>query len=293
MKVTKLTGCGTALITPFDIGLNVDFEVYRSLVKRQVEAGVHFLVPLGTTSESPCLSEEEKMALLGITADEVNGRVPIIAGVGSNSTEHVIKNIHDYEKLGADGYMVVTPYYNKPTQEGLYTHFKDIAECTDKPIVMYNVPSRTGTNMLAETTLRLAEIKNIIAVKEASSDYNQINEIIRKAPEGFTVISGNDIETLPLCVSGATGVISVVSNVVPGDMAELMNFILKGNYDEARKLHQKLTPMFNNCFIESNPIPAKAAMHELGLIENVLRPPLYPATDKTKQIMKETLLALN
>lgn len=293
MKITKLTGCGTALITPFDIGFNIDFECYRSLVRRQVESGVHFLVPLGTTAETPCLNEEEKLALLGVTIDEVNGRLPIIVGVGSNSTEQVIENIRDYEKLNPDGYMVVTPYYNKPTQEGLYTHFSAIAHCTDKPIVMYNVPSRTGTNMLAETTLRLAEIKNIIAVKEASSDYTQINEIIRQAPEGFSVISGNDIETLPLCVSGATGVISVVSNVVPGDMAELMKAISGGKWEEARKLHQKLTPMFNNCFIESNPIPAKAAMKELGLIENVLRPPLYPCTDKTMQIMKETLLALN
>jgi 4-hydroxy-tetrahydrodipicolinate synthase len=293
MKITKLTGCGTALVTPFDIGFNIDFDGYRRLVRRQIDCGVHFLVPLGTTAETPCLNEEEKLALLGVTIDEVNGRVPVIAGVGTNNTEQVITKIIDYEKLNPDGYMVVTPYYNKPTQQGLYIHFSAIAHCTDKPIVMYNVPSRTGTNMTAETTLRLAEIKNIIAVKEASSDYTQINEIIRNAPEGFSVISGNDIETLPLCVSGAVGVISVVSNVVPGDMTELMKAISGGKWDEARKLHQKLTPMFNNCFIESNPIPAKAAMHELGLIENVLRPPLYPATDKTMQIMKETLLALN
>jgi 4-hydroxy-tetrahydrodipicolinate synthase len=280
-------------VTPFDIGYNIDFDCYRNLVKRQIESGIHFLVPLGTTAETPCLNEEEKLALLGVTIDEANGRVPVIVGVGTNNTEQVITKIIDYEKLNPDGYMVVTPYYNKPTQEGLYIHFKAIAHCTDKPIVMYNVPSRTGTNMLAETTLRLAEIENIIAVKEASSDYTQINEIIRNAPDGFTVISGNDIETLPLCVSGATGVISVVSNVVPGDMAELMKAISGGKWDEARLLHQKLTPMFNNCFMESNPIPAKSAMNELGLIDNVLRPPLYCATAKTKQIMKETLLALN
>ena len=293
MKVTKLSGVGTALITPFDIGYNIDFDCYRRLIKRQVEAGVHFLVPLGTTAETPCLNEEEKLAILGVTIDEVDGRVPVIAGVGTNNTEQVITKIIDYEKLNPDGYMVVTPYYNKPTQQGLYTHFSAIAHCTDKPIVMYNVPSRTGTNMTAETTLRLAEINNIIAVKEASSDYTQINEIIRNAPDGFSVISGNDIETLPLCVSGATGVISVVSNVVPGDMAQLMKQIAGGKWDDARNLHHKLTPMFNNCFIESNPIPAKAAMNELGLIENVLRPPLYHATERTVQIMKETLLALN
>ncbi|HLT25017.1 MAG TPA: 4-hydroxy-tetrahydrodipicolinate synthase [Ignavibacteria bacterium] len=293
MKITKLTGCGTALITPFTMSYNIDFDCYRKLVKRQIESGIHFLVPLGTTAETPCLNAEEKLALLGVTIDEVNGRIPVIAGIGSNNTEEVITRVIDYDKLAPDGYMVVTPYYNKPTQQGLYTHFSAIAHCTDKPIVMYNVPSRTGTNMTAETTLRLAENSNIIAVKEASSDYTQINEIIRNAPDGFSVISGNDIETLPLCVSGAVGVISVVSNVVPGDMAELMKAISSGRWDEAKKLHQKLTPMFNNCFIESNPIPAKAAMCELGLIENVLRPPLYTATDKTKQIMKETLLALN
>lgn len=292
MKLKDIKGVGTALVTPFNIDFNVDYTAYRKLVRRQIDSGVHFLVPLGTTGETPCLDELEKLKILETCVKEAAGKVPVIAGAGSNNTAKVIQDIKTFETTGVDGFLIVTPYYNKPTQQGLYIHFKDIAESTDKPIIMYNVPSRTGTNMTAETTLKLAEIKNIIATKEASSDYTQISEVIRNAPEGFTVLSGNDIETLALCVTGAKGVISVASNLCPVEVSDLMNAILESNYTLARELHHKLTPLFNNCFVESNPIPVKAGMAELGLLQNILRPPLYPSTEKTINIMRETISKL-
>jgi 4-hydroxy-tetrahydrodipicolinate synthase len=288
----SIHGVGTALVTPFNIEFNVDYNAYRRLVRRQIDSGTHFLVPLGTTGETPCLDELEKLKILEICVQEAAGKVPVIAGAGSNNTAKVIQDIKTFETTGVDGFLIVTPYYNKPTQQGLCIHFKEIAESTDKPIIMYNVPSRTGTNMTAETTLKLAEVKNIIATKEASSDYTQISEVIRNAPEGFTVLSGNDIETLALCVTGAQGVISVASNLCPVEVADLMNAILEGNYTLARELHHKLTPLFNNCFVESNPIPVKAGMAGLGLLENILRPPLYSATQKTINIMSETISKL-
>ena len=291
--MVEIKGCGTALVTPFGKNLDVDFVAFRKLVRRQIAGGIHFLVPLGTTGETPCLEENEKIHLLEITVEETGGRIPVVTGAGSNNTKEVIRNMHVLGKTGVDAFLIVTPYYNKPTQSGLYNHFKAVAESTDKPVIMYNVPGRTSVNMTAETCLKLAEIKNIIATKEASSNYGQISEIIRNAPKGFSVLSGNDDETLSLCATGAGGVVSVASNIAPELLSGFANKLLEGNFDEAAGLHHKLTPLFKNCFVESNPIPVKSALHRMGLIENVLRPPLYASEKKTDEIMEKTLKDLN
>lgn len=284
-------GCGTALVTPFRDG-KVDYGTFASLVDRQVEAGVHFLVPLGTTGETPCLEESEKERILEITMEH-RKNLPVVVGGGSNSLLHTTESIRLLEKYSPDAYLIVVPYYNKPTQKGLYEYFKAVAGCTDKAIVLYNVPGRTGLNMTAETTLRLAEIPNIVAVKEASGNYAQISEIIRNAPEGFNVLSGNDDETLSLMATGAKGIISVASNVVPAEMAALAEALLDGDMAEARRIHYRLSPLFRNCFIESNPIPVKSAMALMGLIENELRLPLVPASEHTEAVLKATLKELD
>lgn len=288
----EITGCGTALVTPFKIDLNVDIEGFRKLVKRQINGGIHFLVPLGTTGETPCLDLSERMSVLEITVDESQNKVPVIAGAGSNNTAEAIRLISEYEKVGVDGFLIVTPYYNKPTQDGLYTHFKAIAQSTEKPIVMYNVPSRTGCNMNAETTLKLSEIQNIVGIKEASSNYIQISEIIRNASDDFSVISGNDIETLSICATGGKGVISVASNVAPKEMSSFVNMLMNEDYERSRMMHFRLTELFINLFMESNPIPAKAALSEMGYIENILRPPLYKPTKQTINAMKAIISEL-
>lgn len=284
-------GCGTALVTPFRDG-KVDYGTFASLVDRQVEAGVHFLVPLGTTGETPCLEESEKERILEITMEH-RKNLPVVVGGGSNSLLHTTESIRLLEKYSPDAYLIVVPYYNKPTQKGLYEYFKAVAGSTDKAIVLYNVPGRTGLNMTAETTLRLAEIPNIVAVKEASGNYAQISEIIRNAPEGFNVLSGNDDETLSLMATGAKGIISVASNIVPGEMAALAEALLDGDMAEARRIHHRLSPLFRNCFIESNPIPVKSAMALMGLIENELRLPLVPASEHAEAVLKATLKELD
>lgn len=291
MDRLDLHGCGTALVTPFRDG-KVDYGTFASLVDRQVEAGVHFLVPLGTTGETPCLEESEKERILEITMEH-RKNLPVVVGGGSNSLLHTTESIRRLEKYSPDAYLIVVPYYNKPTQKGLYEYFKAVAGSTDKAIVLYNVPGRTGLNMTAETTLRLAEIPNIVAVKEASGNYAQISEIIRNAPEGFNVLSGNDDETLSLMATGAKGIISVASNIVPAEMAALAEALLDGDMAEARRIHHRLSPLFRNCFIESNPIPVKSAMALMGLIENELRLPLVPASEHTEAVLKATLKELD
>ena len=291
MNRLLLTGCGTALLTPFKNN-EVDYQAFAASVERQVESGINFLVPLGSTAETPCLDDEERINLLECCRKHAHG-LPLVVGAGTNSFVHTVKNMKLLDSHGVDAFLIVVPYYNKPTQEGLYQHFKEIAQSTSKDIVLYNVPGRTGVNLATETTLRLAEIDNIIAIKEASSNYQQISEIICNAPAGFTVLSGNDNETLSLIASGAHGVISVASNIVPSLMMELVNAIRNGNLIKARNLHFKLMPLFKNCFIESNPIPAKAAMHALGLMDNSLRSPLTPASESTYQLMVQTLKDLN
>lgn len=288
MKNLYLSGCGTAMLTPFKDGY-VDYEAFAALTDRQIEAGMHFLVPLGTTGETPCLTDEEKIKILVTVKEHAAGR-PVMVGVGTNNPLATIANIRQLEPYGADAFLVVVPFYNKPTQEGQYQYFKAICESTDKPVVIYNVPGRTGVNMTAETTLCLAEdFGNIVAVKEASSNYKQISEIIRNRPEGFSVLSGNDDETLSLMATGADGIISVASNIAPREMVLLTEAMKRGDLATARELHYRLMPLFSACFVESNPIPGKAAMAQLGLMRNELRLPLLPASAKTEALMKDVL----
>jgi 4-hydroxy-tetrahydrodipicolinate synthase len=287
-----LRGCGTALATPFRNG-EVDFDAYRNLVRRQAKAGIHFLVPLGSTAETPCLSDDEKVRLLQITREEFSGK-PIVAGAGSNSLDATLKTIKLLEPCNPDAFLIVVPFYNKPTQEGIYEYFKAVAASTSRPIVMYNVPGRTGTNMKAPTALRLAhDVNNIIAVKEASGNLNQIEHIIAGAPDGFSVLSGNDDQTFPIMACGGDGIVSVASNAAPEQMAAFVNAALAGDWDKAREWNYKLLDLFDNCFVESNPIPVKAGMAALGLCTAEMRLPLTEATAQTKEIMKATLDALN
>ena len=290
MNKINLTGCGTALITPFKNG-EVDYDAFAALVDRQVEAGIDFLVPLGTTGETPCLEDEERIKVLQIAKAHSQGR-PVVAGGGTNSLQHTIRSMKMLEPYGVDAFLIVVPYYNKPTQEGQYQYFKAVAESTDKPIVLYNVPGRTGTNMTAETCLRLAQIPNIVAVKEASGNREQIEKILAGAPAGFQVLSGNDDDTLWMMQQGGAGIISVASNVAPKQMADFIGAIREGDMAKAETLNKELTPLFTNCFVESNPIPAKAAMAAMGLIENELRLPLVPSQQKTYDLMVETIKPL-
>jgi 4-hydroxy-tetrahydrodipicolinate synthase len=291
MKALTLKGCGTALFTPFK-GEEVDYEAFAANVDRQIKAGIHFLVPLGTTGETPCLSTAERIEILRIAKAHSGGK-PVVVGGGTNSLADTVASIRTLEPYGPDAFLIVVPYYNKPTQEGMYRYFKAVAASTCKPIIIYNVPGRTGANISAETTLRLAkDVENIVAVKEASGNYAQISAVIREAPEGFSVLSGNDDETLSLMATGAKGVISVASNVAPAEMVSLTEAMLENRLEDARKLHHRLFPLFKNLFIESNPIPGKAAMAQLGLMENSLRLPLVPASPKTEEIISKTLAEL-
>ena len=290
MTYIDLSGCGTALITPFRNG-EIDYEAFASLVDRQVAAGIDVLVPLGTTGETPCLEDEERIRILQLTKEHSCGR-PVMAGGGTNSLRHTLRSMDMLAPHGVDAFLIVVPYYNKPTQEGQYQYFKAVAESTDKPIVLYNVPGRTGANMTAGTALRLAEIDNIVAIKEASGNREQIMEILRNAPAGFQVLSGNDDDTLWMMENGGAGVISVASNVAPVQMAGFVKAIREGRLEEARAMNEKLTPLFTNCFVESNPIPAKAAMAAMGLIANELRLPLVPCQPSTYDLMVETINAL-
>lgn len=280
----RLTGCGTALATPFRNG-KVDFEAYRRLVNRQVDAGIHFLVPLGSTAETPCLEDDEKVELLRITRELCPDR-PVVAGVGTNSPAATIRNIRLLEGCGPDAWLVVVPYYNKPTQQGIFEYFTAIAASTDKGIVAYNVPGRTGTNMTAETALRVAGIPGVIAVKEASGNLAQIERIVKERPGGFSVLSGNDDQTFPVMEFGGEGVISVVSNVAPGLMVEMVEAAAAGDFGKARELDARLAPLYDACFVESNPIPAKAALSILGYCEPDMRLPLTTAVPSTFDTMR-------
>lgn len=283
-------GLATALVTPFVDG-EVDWKAFRNLVRRQVEAGVDFLVPLGSTAETPCLTDAEKVKILEIAREESNG-LPIVAGAGSNSLTATVQNMRLLDGHGADAYLIVVPFYNKPTQEGLYQYFKAVAEETDRQIILYNVPGRTGTNMKTETTLRLAEIPNVTAVKEASGDLAQIIDIKRQAPANFTVLSGNDDQTLPLMACGADGVISVASNVAPKQMKALTRAVAASDLKEAIRLNNSLMPLYHACFVESNPIPAKAALSLMGLCRDEMRLPLLPATGGTRTLLADVLRKL-
>jgi len=269
-------GCGTALVTPFRKDLSLDEETLRRLVRRQIAAGINFLVPCGTTGESPTLSHEEHLRVVAITIEEAKGKVPVLAGAGGYDTRHVIELAREAERMGADGILSVTPYYNKPTQEGLYHHFKAIAASTSLPIILYNVPPRTNVNIDPATLRQLSEIENIIGVKEASGNISQITQVIQQVPEEFLVFSGDDALTLPLVAMGGRGIISVASNEIPAEMTRLAQLCLAGNFKEARAMQRKWLPLLEVNFIETNPTPVKAAMAEMGLLEPVFRLPLVP-----------------
>ncbi len=286
----QFKGCGTALFTPFKNG-KVDLDCFGRCVRRQVEGGIDFLIPLGTTGETPTLSDEEKVAVYRCARENAGG-LPVVVGVGTNSVNGTVANIRLLHE--ADAFLVVAPYYNKPPQRGMYEYFKAVAGETDKPIILYNVPGRTSSNIEAETTLRLAtDVANIVAVKEASGKIPQIEEILKGAPKGFAVLSGNDDDTFELMKKGAAGVVSVASNVAPKMMADFTRALQDGRYEEAAKMNEALSPLFKNLFIEPNPIPGKAAMALLGLMENSLRLPLVSALPETEKIMAQTLKDLN
>jgi len=270
------TGCGTALVTPFRRDLSLDEAAVRKLVRRQIQAGINFLVPCGTTGENPTLTREEHLRVAEITLEEAKGKVPVLAGAGGYNTQEVLELAREIERLGVDGILSVTPYYNKPTQEGLYQHFKAIAEAVHVPIVVYSVQGRTGVNVEPATMARLAQIENIAGVKEASGNIAQMATIIQQVPESFAVLSGDDSITLPLIALGGRGVISVVSNEIPAEMTQLAQLCLSGDFAGARKLQRKYLPLMDINFIESNPIPVKAAMALMGLVEPVYRLPMCP-----------------
>ena len=292
MKSLVLQGCGTALVTPFTPDGAVDYEAYGRMVDRQVAAGVHFLVPLATTGETPTLSAGEKTAIFQLVKEHAKG-LPLLVGVGVNSIPDTLGNIRLVEPLGPDALLVVVPYYNKPTQQGQYEYFKAITAETSLPVFIYNVPGRTGANMLPDTVLRLAQdVPNIVGIKEASGNYDQVSEILRRAPEGFTVLSGDDDMTLAFMATGAHGVISVASNIAPKEVTQMVEAMQRGDLAGARALHHRLFPLFKACFVESNPIPAKAALEQLGVIGGTVRLPLASASDATKALMQKVLADL-
>lgn len=283
---TLIKGCGTAMFTPFRHGA-VDVEALIATTQRQVHAGIDFLVPLGTTGETPTLSSEEKLLVLRTVKEHAAGR-PVVVGVGTNSIHGTLANMELLQE--ADAFLVVVPFYNKPPQRGIYAYFETLARATDKPVILYNVPGRTGTNCEAETTLALArEVPNIVAVKEASGKREQIRKIIEEAPAGFSVLSGNDDETLDVIRMGGHGVVSVASNVAPVEMAGFVHAAQKGEWERAEELNGRMSALFKHLFLEPNPIPGKAAMAQLGLMENSLRLPLVPALDTTEALIKQTL----
>ena len=291
IQLDWLRGCATALVTPFAADGAVDEKRLRELIEYQITGGVRVLVPCGTTGESVTMSDEENRLVIRTTVELSRGRAKVIAGTGSNSTSVTIERSKAARELGVDGVLTVAPYYNKPTQEGLYAHFRAIAEAVSGlPVVIYNVPGRTSSNISADTTLRLArDCENIVAVKEASGNLSQIMEILRSRPAGFRVISGDDALTLALIALGGEGLISVASNEAPKLMSELNDHALAGNWDEARALHYRLLPLMEANFIESSPGPVKAAMALMGLLEENLRLPLVPVQEKTRARMREVL----
>jgi 4-hydroxy-tetrahydrodipicolinate synthase len=270
------TGCGTALITPFRRDLSLDEEALRRLVRRQVEAGIDFLVPCGTTGESPTLNHAEQIRVVEITVEEARGKTPVVAGAGGNNTAHVIEMAREFAARGANGILSVAPYYNKPTQEGLYQHYKAIAAAVALPIIVYNIPGRTGVNIEPATIARLAHIENIVGVKEASGNISQMAAVIASVPKSFSVLSGDDAITLPLMALGGRGVISVASNEIPSEMTRIAKLANANDFVAARTLHDRWFPLMEINFIETNPIPVKSALALMGLVEPVFRLPLVP-----------------
>lgn len=282
-------GCGTALVTPFRQDQSLDESALRALVQRQIAAGIDFLVPCGTTGESPTLTRKEHLRVVEITLEEAKGKVPVVAGAGGYNTAEVIELSREIEHLGADGLLSVTPYYNKPTQEGLFQHYSAIAAATKLPIIVYSVMGRTGVNVEPATLKRLSAIENIVAVKEASGSINQMGAVLQQVPESFRVLSGDDSITLPLMALGGHGLISVASNEIPAEMTALVRLAREGDFAGARALHRRYLALMDINFVESNPIPVKAALALMGLCEPVWRLPMTPPSDANRERVASVL----
>ena len=289
---TPFTGCGTAMVTPFRRDGSLDEAAVSRLAKRQVDAGIHFLVPCGTTGEVPTLTDDEQVRIVQRVAAEAKGRVPVLAGAGGYNTHEVIEAGKRMKAAGADGLLSVTPYYNKPTPEGLYQHYKAIGDAVGLPIVIYNVPGRTGCNVDPATLVRLSSIPQVVAVKEASGNMTQMAEICGSVPDDFIVLSGDDALTLPLMAIGGRGIISVASNEIPAEMSRMVELAEKGDFAAARALHKRLLPLLMVNFIESNPIPVKSAMASMGLLDEVYRLPMVPPRPASKQKIEAVLHAV-
>ena len=294
MARNKFKGLGIALVTPFTHEGEVDYTALRRLLDYQLSNGADFLCILATTGETPCLSKEEKHNIKDLVVEKVAGRIPILMGCGGNNTAAIIDSLKHDDFTGVDGILSVCPYYNKPSQEGLYQHFKAIAGATNLPVVLYNVPGRVGVNMEAETTLRLArDCENIVAIKEASGNFTQIDDIIKNKPDTFDVISGDDGITFPLINLGAVGVISVIGNALPLEFGRMVRLALNGENESARTIHHKFTELFKLLFVDGNPAGVKAMLHSMGLIENELRLPLVPTRITTLEKIRSIVQELN
>jgi len=288
------TGAGVALITPFKKNFDIDFDALGRVVDNQIAGGMDYLVALGTTAESATLSDDEKAEIVAFVKERAAGKVPLIVGMGGNDTRAIIRKMETFDSRGVDGFLIVTPYYNKPNQEGLYRHYMELAKHSPLPIVLYNVPTRTGINMEAETVIRLAEASDkIVAVKEASGTHSQITRIAKYTPPHFKVISGDDVLAITIMAIGGEGIISVIANALPGKLSSLIHYGLAGNFAEARKLHYELIELFRLQFQDGNPAGVKTMLSHFGVIENVLRLPLVPANDLTQKMIIEELNKLS
>lgn len=287
----RLRGCGTALVTPFTASGAVDEHALGELVEWQVDAGIHFLVPCGSTGEAATMSPEEQSRVVRIVSEQAAGRVPVVAGAGSNDTRRAIELSRMMAEAGATHLLHVSPMYNKPPQRGLIEHFRAVAGATDLPVILYNVPGRTAGNIEPATALELARVPNIVGIKEASGKLSQVMEILLRRPPHFSVLSGDDSLTLPIMAAGGDGVISVTSNATPGPMVELVERLLEGDMTSARELHERLLPWMDAAFVESNPIPVKAALAMLGRMENVLRSPLVPLDPRHEELVRSSIRA--
>jgi 4-hydroxy-tetrahydrodipicolinate synthase len=288
--MNKFHGTGVALVTPFNTDGSIDFEGLRRLINSQIDGGVEYLVSLGTTGEAATLSKEEKDAVWKFTKEAAAGRLPLVAGIGGNNTAEVIEAIKSFDTEGYDAILSVSPYYSRPTQEGIYQHYKAVAEASTLPVILYNVPARTGSNMTAETTLRLAhDFDNIIGVKEAAGNFEQFNKILEQKPADFLFISGDDSVSLPLIAMGAVGIISVVANAIPSQFSNMIRLCLEGNFEEARKLHYQVLEFTNSLFLEGNPCGVKEALKHSGVCNNTLRLPLVTVSSRVSEKIKQEL----
>ncbi len=290
---SKFFGTGVALVTPFDINGNVDYVAFARLLSNVVDGGVDYVLVMGTTGETPCLSAEERRKVIDFAKREIAGRVPIMVGMSGNNTSDLLDSIRNFDFSGIDGLLTASPFYNKPVQNGLYAHFAHVAEVSPVPVILYNIPGRTGVNILPETICRLAsDFDNIIAVKEASGSVDQIMRVVENKPERFTVISGDDGLTLPLMAAGVKGVISVVANAFPRELSQMVKLALNGDFDQARKLHYRLLPTVRLMFAEGNPAGVKAYLSQMGVIQNVLRLPLVNVSDDLYARIADDILRL-